>query len=121
MQRTLLGFVLVASALQAACKGTEAPAPTATGRWLGSLPPQWVYTTIDLSLQETNGIITGTGVVGSFSVLVTGKDANSTVSLTMNYSGAFLCSFSGQFSSATVLSGQLNGFGNPPMTLVRQK
>ncbi|MCS7081522.1 MAG: hypothetical protein N2561_03300 [Bacteroidetes bacterium] len=115
----LLVVALIASGLS--CKKEE-KTPGLSGRWVGIV--QGV--TLDVTLVESKGTITGSGSVQapgvSISVSVTGTYSFPNVSMTFRSTGYEDFTFSGTLSAdGNTLAGALNGsgFNNVAITLRR--
>lgn len=121
-------MMLVAGLSLAACKSSTSPPGPLQGSWSGSVPAQF---TIDLSLRDQGGSVSGTGDIagpaivggGPFFLSIAGGENGSTYRLTLSSQG-FTQSVTATgilFSKDTItasLSG--SGFAGDSLELVRQ-
>lgn len=113
----------------AACGGdggsTEPDIPEVTGQWNGPINTSGAAGTLALTLNESDGTVTGTGTLSTagdaLALTVTGNYAPPNVSLQLNASGFEPLNLSGSVTEDEI-DGTLNGSGfvNVAVTLARQ-
>ncbi len=122
--RRIVAFVL-ALALAACGGGATAPkTPSVSGHWTGTANAPGGLMSVDLTLVEQDGMVTGNGAIsGALAIAVTviGTHSHPNVALVLHPTGSQDLSFSGTMGTDNAITGQLVGSGllGVPLTLGR--